>query len=149
MIKTLTDKIAAFPCDIDPRVKAKEQHLLASGQAFVEGELEKDRISAVVAKHEEQHPPHQIECPICLEDIKVISQYSIQYFLCCGKSICWTCAQSRGGMEMKTCPMCRAPKITVYNERVVKRLKKNLQEELPVLRPCWAGIIWDYRLRTE
>lgn len=125
LITALTDKIAAFPCDIDPRVKAKEQHLLASGQAFVEGELEKDRISAVVAKHEEQHPPHQIECPICLEDVKVISQYSIQYFLCCGKSICWTCAQSRGGMEMKTCPMCRAPKITVYNERVVKRLKKN------------------------
>lgn len=27
-------------------------------------------------------------------------------------------------MEMKTCPMCRAPKITVWNERAIKRLKK-------------------------
>lgn len=57
VIKSLTNKIASFPCDIDPRVKAKEQHSLSLGQAFVEIELEKDRVCAVVAKHEEQILP--------------------------------------------------------------------------------------------
>ncbi len=140
LIKSLTNKIASFPSDIDPRVKAKEQHSLSVGQAYVEIELEKDRVCAVVAKHEEQYPPHQIECPICLEDVKVMGQYSIQYFVCCYKSICCKCAQSKGGREMKTCPMCRAPELTEeWNERVVNRLKRGVARGVASAQTMMAG----------
>ena len=108
LIKALTSKIASFPYD-DPRKKAKDQHLLASGHEFVAKHLEADRINTLIAKHEEQYPPNTIPCPICLEDVKVLSMYSAQYYICCGQSVCFPCGQSEGGLEMKTCPMCRAP----------------------------------------
>ena len=90
LIKALTSKIASFPYD-DPRKKAKDQHLLASGHDFVAKHLETDRINTLIAKHEEQYPPNTISCPICLEDVKVLSMYSAQYYICCGKSVCFPC----------------------------------------------------------
>ena len=125
MLKTLKSKIASFPSDIDPRIKAKEQFSVAAGEDYIEKQLEKERMNAVLAKHEELNPPYLIECPICLEDVRVKSRYSVQFLGCCGKSICWTCAQSKEGQEMTTCPMCRSPKDGTYNERFMKKLKKS------------------------
>ena len=125
MVKELKSKIASFPSDIDPRIKAEEQYLLAAGEDAVEKLLENERMIAVLAQHEELYPPYLIECPICLEDVRVKSRCSVQFLGCCGKSICWTCAESRGGQEMTMCPMCRSPKFVRYSERFIKRLKKS------------------------
>ena len=142
MIKTLKNKIASFPSDIDPRIKAQEQFLVGVGEDIVEKQLEKERMNAVLAKHEELYPPNQIECPICLEDVRLKCRYSAQFFPCCGQNICMTCAQSKGGQEMTTCPMCRSPKNTEYSEHIL-RLKKSADRGVAaaqcMLGACYLG----------
>eukprot|EP00956_Cyclotella_meneghiniana_P017053 scaffold27515_cov45-Cyclotella_meneghiniana.AAC.1 len=138
MIKALTSKIASFPYD-DPREKAKDQHLLATGHEFVARHLETDRINTLIAKHEEQYPPNTISCPICLEDVKVLSMYSAQYFICCGKSVCFPCGQSEGGREMKTCPMCRAPNTNFNTERGIEELKTSAERGVSSAQSMLGG----------
>lgn len=132
MIEVVRNKIASLPCDTDQRVKAKDQKLLGLGQDLYERQLEFRRMEATTTNHEEQHPPNKIECPICLEDVKVISKYSAQYFTCCGKSMCVPCGQSEGGLELKTCPLCRAPQMDMFTECGIKQLEKSAERGIAV-----------------
>ena len=111
-IDALRSKISTIPpaeTPTDLLGKAKQQKLLATKVGVYEMLKETERVSAVVRKHDEMHPPRTEDCPICLEPINIIDD-TVQNFACCGNFICSTCGNENwknGHFEL--CPLCRGP----------------------------------------
>ena len=66
-------------------VKAGHQKLLGDKEGELQCIIEKQRVDAIVSKHEKDHPQHIETCPICLDDVKVTAPGSITFFFCCVK----------------------------------------------------------------
>ena len=103
-------------------VKAVHQKLLGDKEEELQYILEKQRVDAVVADHEKDHPQQIETCPICLDDIKVTAPGSVTFFFCCAKGTCHECTKEVGG-KLASCPMCRAP-MPNSDKQFVTLLKK-------------------------
>ena len=69
--------------------------------------LEKKRCDDVVREYFEENPDvleAVPECPICLE--KMFDYNGTVHYVCCGKAGCKKC-ESRGGVALNVCPLCR------------------------------------------
>ena len=107
----------AFLKKLDPKCnttaelidRAKHIKILAGLEEELDLLRERQRVEEVVQRHREQHPPQMQECPICLEDIEIISaQENMVSMICCGKEMCLDCALKYPPTVSKSCPMCRA-----------------------------------------
>ena len=104
----------AMPGDSYSDICAKAPHAKKLGQLEFSCQLtmEKQRLSSVLVKFEEEHGPLYSEpCLICLEDIHIYASANLaEFFVCCGGFICELCATRYiNGTEIgfDKCPLCR------------------------------------------
>jgi hypothetical protein len=69
--------------------------------------VEADRVASVAEKHEKEHKYYIEQCPICLDDVRVVDFGSTARFLCCGGTTCSDCFSHQFKLG-ETCPLCRA-----------------------------------------
>lgn len=109
------EMLNAMPGDSRPGICAKAPHANKLGQLEFRYQLviEKERLSSVLAKFEEEHGVLYSEpCPICLEDIHFrASERLTEVFTCCGGFMCKICAldiyERLGRLGLGKCPLCR------------------------------------------